>query len=189
MSCVARVLQESRQSVQVRLRPRVCAGMNADELLADQFVGQRAGRLHLAAPALPDGWQTMPLSAQHCDVEVAIHILARRRSAAGYRKITARTRRAYYVLNHKKTGRLLKAWGFLRSPKKPHPRPKRSRSISPRPTSCGRPTRHPSGAGSTTGGISPPSSTPTTECSWAGHSPLVCVKDSGQSLGLIPSFD
>ena len=122
VSCAARVLQVSRQSVHVRLRPRPSAGQDADGLAVDRAAGRRARRLHLVAPVLPDDWQAMDLGPDHCDVETAIHVLARRHPAAGYRKITARARRAGYVLNRKKTARLLKAWGFLRTGRKPHPK-------------------------------------------------------------------
>lgn len=63
----------------------------------------------------------MHLGPGHCDIETAVHVLAVRHPAAGYRKVTARARRAGYVLNRKKTARLLKAWGFLRTRRKPHP--------------------------------------------------------------------
>lgn len=122
VSCAARVLQVSRQSVYVRLRPMSPAGGDADGLVVDRAAGRRARRLHLVAPVLPDDWQTMDLGPERCDVEVAVHVLARRHPAAGYRKITARARRAGYVLNRKKTARLLKAWGFLRTGRKPHPK-------------------------------------------------------------------
>lgn len=78
--------------------------------------------LRLVPPVLPEGWKRMPLGPDEADVETAIHALALRHPAAGYRKITARARRFGYVLNRKKTARLLKAWGFLRARKKPHPK-------------------------------------------------------------------
>jgi putative transposase len=122
VSCAARVLQVSRLSVYVRLRPMSPAGGDVDGLVVDRAAGRRARRLHLVAPVLPEDWQTMDLGPERCDVEVAVHVLARRHPAAGYRKITARARRAGYVLNRKKTARLLKAWGFLRTGRKPHPK-------------------------------------------------------------------
>jgi putative transposase len=122
VSCAARVHQVSRQSVYDRLRP----APSSDSDAADEGVraaGRRSRRaLHLVAPVLPEDWQMMDLGPERCDVEVAIHVLARRHPAAGYRKITARARRSGYSLNRKKTARLLKAWGFLRTGRKPHPK-------------------------------------------------------------------
>ncbi len=108
VTTAARVLGVSRQAVYDRMTPAM--------------EPEPAAALRLVAPALPGDWQTMDLGPDHCDVDTAIHVLARRHPAAGYRKITARARRAGYVLNRKKTARLLKAWGFLRSPRKPHPK-------------------------------------------------------------------
>jgi putative transposase len=113
VTTAARVLGVSRQAVYDRLAPPTHA--------VGQVVEQSA-ELRLVPPVLPTEWKTMPLGPTECDVEVAIHVLALRHPAAGYRKITARARRAGYVLNRKKTARLLKAWGFLRSQKKPHPK-------------------------------------------------------------------
>lgn len=123
VTTAARVLQVSRQAVYDRLRPAPsCEPGGADDG-GGRAAGRRSRRaLHLVAPVLPDDWQTMDLGPEHCDVETAIHVLARRHPAAGYRKITARARRAGYVLNRKKTARLLKAWGFLRTGRKPHPK-------------------------------------------------------------------
>jgi hypothetical protein len=91
VSTAARVMQVSRQAIYDRLRPApACDGDAADDR------GARAARrrvdqaLRLVAPLLPDDWQSMDLGPGHCDVEVAIHVLARRHPAAGYRKITAR---------------------------------------------------------------------------------------------------
>jgi putative transposase len=113
VTTAARVLGVSRQAVYDRLAPATYA--------VGQVVEEEA-ELRLMPPVLPTEWKTMPLGPKECDVEVAIHVLALRHPAAGYRKITARARRAGYVLNRKKTARLLKAWGFLRSRKKPHPK-------------------------------------------------------------------
>jgi hypothetical protein len=96
MTTAARVMQVSRQAVYQRLAPTP--------------EPEPASVLRLVAPPLPDDWQVMDLGPEHCDVETAIHVLARRHPAAGYRKITARTRRKGYLLNRKKTARLLKAW-------------------------------------------------------------------------------
>jgi hypothetical protein len=104
VTTAARLLGVSRQAAYDRMEP------------------EPASALRLVAPALPGGSQTMDLGPDHCDVETAVHVLARRHPAAAYHKITARARRAGYVPNHKKTARLLKAWGFLRSGSKPHPK-------------------------------------------------------------------
>src|SRR5690606_6565956 len=45
---------------------------------------------HPMAPPLPLDWQTCALGPAHLDVEAALHVLARRHVAAGYRKLTAR---------------------------------------------------------------------------------------------------
>ena len=111
VTTAARVLQVSRQAVYGRLAPATEAQEESQEPL-----------LRLVPPVLPDDWKAMLLGPDECDVETAIHVLALRHPAAGYRKITARARRAGYVLNRKKTARLLKAWGFLRARKKPHPK-------------------------------------------------------------------
>jgi len=74
------------------------------------------------APPLPLGWQTCVLGPGHLDVETALHVLARRHVAAGYRKIGARARRAGYVINHKRVQRLLGCWGFCRARRRPHPK-------------------------------------------------------------------
>lgn len=111
VTTAARVLQVSRQAVYGRLAPARHAQ-----------VEPVAPVLRLVPPVLPTDWKTMPLGPAHCDVATAIHVLALRHPAAGYRKVTARARRAGYVLNRKKTARLLKAWGFLRARKKPHPK-------------------------------------------------------------------
>ena len=85
-------------------------------------MAEESAELRLVPPVLPTDWKMTPLRLKECDVEVAIHVLALRHPAAGYRKITARARWAGYVLNRKKAARLLKVWGFLRSRKKPHPK-------------------------------------------------------------------
>jgi hypothetical protein len=55
-------------------------------------------------------------------METAIHILARRRPAAGSRVIRSREKKRGYVVNRKKVARLLKAWGFTSAQKEPHPK-------------------------------------------------------------------
>jgi len=110
VTTAARVMGVSRQAVHARLAPEPACPEPVEPVL------------RLVPPLLPQDWKTMPLGPGECDVETAIHVLALRHPAAGYRKITARARRAGYVLNRKKTARLLKAWGFLRARKKPHPK-------------------------------------------------------------------
>lgn len=122
ITTAARVLQVSRQAVYDRLAIIHEAAECGSGGQADRAAGHRERRLHLVAPVLPEGWKTMALGPEHCDVETAIHVLAVRHPAAGYRKVTARARRAGYRLNRKKTARLLKAWGLLRSGRKPHPK-------------------------------------------------------------------
>ena len=123
VTTAARVLGVSRQSVYDRLRAAPSTDPGGEDDGGGRAAGRRARRaVHVVAPVLPQDWQTMGLGPEHCDVQTAIHVLARRHPAAGYRKITARARRAGYVLNRKKTARLLKAWGFLRAGRKRHPK-------------------------------------------------------------------
>jgi hypothetical protein len=77
---------------------------------------------HPIASPLPIDWQTCALGPEHLAVEVALHVLARRHGAAGYRKLTARARRAGYRVNKKRVQRLLRAWGFTRARRRPHPK-------------------------------------------------------------------
>ncbi len=109
------MLQVSRQAVYDRLAP----AMRADRVVLEKAPKRQ---LRLVPPELPGDWRTMALGPDACDVQTAIHVLALRHPAAGYRKITARARRAGYLRNYEKTTRLLKAWGFLRARKKPHPK-------------------------------------------------------------------
>jgi len=123
VTTAARVLGVSRQAVYDRLRPVRSTDLgDAEDGGGGRAARRRDQRLHLVAPVLPEDWQMMDLGPERCDVATAIHVLARRHPAAGYRKITARARRAGYVLNRKKTARLLKVWGFLRTGRKPHPK-------------------------------------------------------------------
>jgi putative transposase len=78
--------------------------------------------LRLVAPALPVDWQTMVLSPTTIDLETALHVLARRHPAAGYRKLTSRLRRAGWLVNRKRIARLLRAWGLQRRRVKRHPK-------------------------------------------------------------------
>ena len=80
VTTAARVLGVSRQAVYDRLAPA---------RQAEGGVG-----LRLVPLVLPEEWKTMALGPGECDVEVAIHVLALRHAAAGYRKVTARARRA-----------------------------------------------------------------------------------------------
>lgn len=64
----------------------------------------------------------MILDPQACSIEEALHVLARRFPAAGYRKVRARARRKGFVVNKKKVQRLLGEWGFTRTRPKPHPK-------------------------------------------------------------------
>jgi putative transposase len=72
---------------------------------------------------LPAGWQRLVLDPTVCDVQTALHVLARRHPRAGYRKCTARLRRAGYRVNRKKVARLMRCWGFTRARPRPHPKP------------------------------------------------------------------
>ena len=73
-------------------------------------------------PPLPEGWQRLVLAPAVCDVVTALHVLARRHPRAGYRKCTARLRRAGYRVNRKKVARLMRCWGFSRRRPRPHPK-------------------------------------------------------------------
>lgn len=78
--------------------------------------------VRLVAPPLPEDWQTCELSPATAELEVALHVLARRHPAAGYRKLTSRLRRRGWPVNRKRIARLLRAWGFGRRRPKPHPK-------------------------------------------------------------------
>lgn len=107
VATIARVLQVSRQALYD---------------IPSQPDGPRPPRPRSTPPPLPEGWEQLVLSPQTASLEEALHVLARRHPAAGYRKITARARRAGFVLNRKKTARLLREWGFTRRAPKPHPK-------------------------------------------------------------------
>jgi putative transposase len=64
----------------------------------------------------------MSLSPAVIDLHTALHVLARRHPAAGYRKLTSRLRRAGWGVNRKRIARLLRAWGFCRRKAKRHPK-------------------------------------------------------------------
>jgi hypothetical protein len=59
-------------------------------------VGERPS-LRLVPPPLPDDWPTWVLSPVVLDLHTALHALARRHPAAGYRKLTSRLRRAGWL--------------------------------------------------------------------------------------------
>ncbi len=109
VATIAKVLSVSRQSIY--RTPKV----------PRTETGQRV-RLRLVAPPLPEDWETILIGPGLVDVETAIHILARRHVAAGYRLIRSRLKKKGYQVNRKKVARLLKAWGFTRAQKKPHPK-------------------------------------------------------------------
>lgn len=73
-------------------------------------------------PPLPIEWQTMTIDPSTCSLEEALHVLARRFPAAGYRKVCARARRKGFVVNRKKVARLLGEWGFTKKRPKLHPK-------------------------------------------------------------------
>jgi len=107
---IARVLRISRQSLyDVPSRP--------------EPTGPGRPRRQSVPPPLPLNWQTMQLGPSECSLEEALHILARRHPAAGYRKVCSRARRKGFVVNRKKVQRLLGEWGFTRRRPKPHPKP------------------------------------------------------------------
>ena len=91
-------------------------------------------------PPLPLDWQTMQLDPSVCSVELALHVLARRFPAAGYRKVRSRARRKGFLVNEKKVQRPLGEWGFTRRRPVPSRKHKVVPSTSPRRTCCGRPT-------------------------------------------------
>ena len=106
---IAKVLSVSRQSIYRTPKvPRTETGARVP--------------LRLVAPPLPEDWETTPIGPGLVDLETAIHILARRHVAAGYRMIRSRLKKKGYQVNRKKVARLLKAWGFTRAQKKPHPK-------------------------------------------------------------------
>lgn len=84
-------------------------------------VGARP-RLRVVPPPLPDDWQTCVLTPTVLDLHTALHVLARRHPAAGYRKLCSRLRRAGWLVNRKRIARLLRAWGFQRRNVTRHPK-------------------------------------------------------------------
>lgn len=109
VAVIARCLRVSRQALYATpVTPRAGDGTRSP--------------LRLVAPALPDDWQTCELSPAVIELEVALHVLARRHPAAGYRKLCSRLRRRGWIVNRKRIARLLRAWGFGRRRLKPHPK-------------------------------------------------------------------
>lgn len=78
--------------------------------------------MRLVPPPLPEDWETILIGPELVDVETAIHILVRRHVTAGYRLIRSWLKKKGYEINRKKVARLLRAWGFTRAAKKPHPK-------------------------------------------------------------------
>jgi putative transposase len=106
---IAKVLSVSRQTLYLKPKtPRTEDG--------------KVVQLRLVAPALPENWLEMELQPDLAEIELAIHVMARRHPAAGYRKITARLRRKRYVVNRKRVARLLRRWGLMRATGKRHPK-------------------------------------------------------------------
>jgi transposase InsO family protein len=87
--------------------------------------------LRLVARPLPIDWQSMVLSPAVIDMASALHVLARRHPAAGYRKLTSRLRRAGWLVNRKRIARLLRAWGLERRRSKRHPKAQGHPSTQP----------------------------------------------------------
>jgi putative transposase len=107
VAIIARVLRVSRQSLyDTPSKPD----------------GPRPPMKRSMPPVLPEGWPQLVLSTETVTLEEALHVLARRHPAAGYRKICARARRAGFVVNRKRVARLLREWGFTRRAPRPHPK-------------------------------------------------------------------
>jgi putative transposase len=108
VTVIARVLRVSRQALyDTPRRP-------------DDGPSPRRGRS--VPPPLPEGWEQLTVSPLTVTLEEAVHVLARRHPAAGYRKITSRARRCGFVVTRKKVARLLREWGFSRRARRPHPK-------------------------------------------------------------------
>jgi putative transposase len=78
--------------------------------------------LRATAPSLPDDWQHAVVSPETMTLEVALHVLARRHPAAGYRKLCSRLRRAGWPVNRKRIARLLRRWGLQKKRRIRHPK-------------------------------------------------------------------
>ena len=88
---------------------RLTPAGQAEEVVVEDETGVG---LRLVPPLMPENRTTMPLEPGECNAQTAIHMLARRHPAASHGKLTARARRAGYVLNRKTSARLLYTWGF-----------------------------------------------------------------------------
>ena len=109
VAVIARVLRVSRQALYTR--PKVPRDRDG-----------RVVELRATPPPLPDGWETMVLSPAVIDWETALHVLARRHPAAGYRKLCSRLRRAGWPLNRKRIARRLRQWGLQKKHRPKHPK-------------------------------------------------------------------
>lgn len=109
VAVIARVLRVSRQSLYTR--PKIPRDRDG-----------RVVELRSTPPPLPDGWETIVLSPATVDWETALHVLARRHPAAGYRKLCSRLRRAGWPLNRKRIARKLRQWGLQKKHRPKHPK-------------------------------------------------------------------
>ena len=109
VAVIARVLRVSRQSLCTR--PKVPRDRDGNVV-----------ELRQMPPPLPECWETMTLSPAVIDWETALHVLARRHPAAGYRKLCSRLRRAGWPLNRKRIARRLRAWGLQKKHRLKHPK-------------------------------------------------------------------
>lgn len=109
VAVIARVLRVSRQALY--RQPKVPRDGDG-----------RVVELRQLPPPLPAGWKTMTLSPEVTDWETALHVLARRHPAAGYRKLCSRLRRAGWPLNRKRIARRLRTWGLQKKHRPKHPK-------------------------------------------------------------------
>jgi putative transposase len=107
VAVIARVLRVSRQSLYTR--PKVPRDRDG-----------KVVELRATPPPLPEVWETMVLSPATIDWETALHVLARRHPAAGYRKLCSRLRRAGWRLNRKRIARKLRQWGLQKKHRPKH---------------------------------------------------------------------
>lgn len=110
VAVIARVLRVSRQALYTT--PAIPRDPDTGTVI----------ELRTAPPPLPQGWDTMVLSPDVIDWESALHVLARRHPAAGYRKLTSRLRRAGWPLNRKRIARTLRRWGLQKPRRAKHPK-------------------------------------------------------------------
>lgn len=109
VAVIARVLRVSRQALYIR--PKIPRDRDG-----------RVVELRQMPPPLPEGWETMVLSPATVDWETALHVLARRHPAAGYRKLCSRLRRVGWPLNRKRIARKLRQWGLQKQRRTKHPK-------------------------------------------------------------------